>query len=82
MVFKQPKLVATIVGEAGFEKDRASSHDFSFWRNWIVATELQRTGDVVAVGRDFANLSNPHHAMKQSKFVNLKPINACMCQRG
>ena len=39
-----------------------------------VATELQRTGDVVAVGRDFANLSNPLSCYEAIKIREPKAV--------
>ena len=39
-----------------------------------VATELQRTGDVVAVGRDFANLSNPSSCYEAIKIREPKAV--------
>ena len=45
-----------------------------FGKNGQVATELQRTGDVLAVGRDFINLSNPSSCYDAIKIHKPKAV--------
>ena len=60
MVFKQPRLVATIVEHTRrWKKTEQQVMILIFGKTGQVAKELQLAGDVLALGRDITDLSNP-----------------------